>query len=190
MADVAHRDRPPGADPLNIRDFVDWLEPEVELDRGELQRQIRRRMPSALAAWDGWTLESPQKTTDLPEPIEAFNRWDETDARGPAFRWEVLPRVPGLRLSRTFKLRPSDNWLCLAVSRFEGAPVKIEVRMNGGPAGSLDVPQRLPLQGDPNPLSKGIRRRGLSAGGGDRGENEACKDRSYHSKYGSLTDRA
>ncbi len=32
VADPAHADRPPGSDPLDIRDLVDWLEPVLILD--------------------------------------------------------------------------------------------------------------------------------------------------------------
>jgi hypothetical protein len=37
---AAHNDRPPGADPFEIRDHVDWLEPIVELDRKALLAAI------------------------------------------------------------------------------------------------------------------------------------------------------
>jgi len=40
VADPAHRERPSGADPLNIRDFVDWLEPELLLDLTVLMRSV------------------------------------------------------------------------------------------------------------------------------------------------------
>ncbi len=44
---MAHADRPPGADPLNLRDLSDWLEPVVELDRERLRREIRERLQAS-----------------------------------------------------------------------------------------------------------------------------------------------
>jgi hypothetical protein len=156
VADVAHRDRPAGTDPLNIRDFVDWLEPEVELDRGELQRQIRRRAPAAIAAWEGWTVRSRAKSDD-GESIQLSSRWDDTEPDNPAFRVEASSRVPGVQLSRSLKLGGRDNWLCLAVSRFGGPTSKIEVRVNGASAGSLNVPERIARQAEPDALVLSLR---------------------------------
>lgn len=39
-ADMAHADRPAGSDPLNIRDFVNWIEPRLLLDRQALQAEV------------------------------------------------------------------------------------------------------------------------------------------------------
>lgn len=40
IANSAHQDRPTGADPFNIRDFVDWIEPSVILGAGALEAAI------------------------------------------------------------------------------------------------------------------------------------------------------
>jgi hypothetical protein len=40
VADAAREGRPAGADPLNIRDFVDWIEPVIEVDPAELLDQV------------------------------------------------------------------------------------------------------------------------------------------------------
>jgi hypothetical protein len=42
----AHENRPPGADPFEIRDHVDWLEPIVELDRKSLLAAVSQVLPS------------------------------------------------------------------------------------------------------------------------------------------------
>ena len=42
VAESAHEDRPPGADPLNIRDFFNWVEPVVVLDRKALARRVAK----------------------------------------------------------------------------------------------------------------------------------------------------
>jgi hypothetical protein len=42
VADAADRDRPPGADPLDIRDLVDWIEPLWLLDPAELRSGVEK----------------------------------------------------------------------------------------------------------------------------------------------------
>ena len=157
VADAAHRDRPPRADPLNIRDFVDWLEPES----GTRSRGVAAANPPPGAGDDC-------RLGGLDDPVVAEKRRNRADSslqplgrdRSPQpglSHREASPRVPGLRLSRSLKPRPSDNWLCLAVSRFDGPASKIEVRVNGNPAGTFDVPQRIGSQGDPEPLVVSLR---------------------------------
>ena len=45
VADPAHADRPPGTDPLDIRDLVDWLEPVLTLDLEKLKSEVAARLP-------------------------------------------------------------------------------------------------------------------------------------------------
>jgi hypothetical protein len=47
VADAADSDRPPGADPLDIRDMLDWIEPVWLLDPAELRRAVEKRLPAA-----------------------------------------------------------------------------------------------------------------------------------------------
>jgi hypothetical protein len=47
VADAADRDRPPGADPLDIRDMLDWIEPLWLLDPAELRGEVQKRVPAA-----------------------------------------------------------------------------------------------------------------------------------------------
>jgi hypothetical protein len=42
QVDPAHMGRPEGADPFNIRDFTDWLEPTLLLDRDALRQAVLR----------------------------------------------------------------------------------------------------------------------------------------------------
>ena len=41
--DPAHDERPPGADPFDVRDTFDWLEPLLELDPQAVQAEVLRR---------------------------------------------------------------------------------------------------------------------------------------------------
>jgi hypothetical protein len=157
VSDAAHRERPKGADPLNIRDMVDWLEPELELDAAEVQREVRRRAVTAVPAWEGWTASNAAGKGGAEEAIELFNRWDDTDAT-PTFRIEAAPRVPGFRLSRTVRVEPSQNWLCMAVSRHPSiAATHIEVRVGGQSLARLEVPARAAGTGDAPPLVAPLR---------------------------------
>jgi hypothetical protein len=40
VADSEHEGRPPGADPFDIRDSMDWLEPHLELDLRRLKADV------------------------------------------------------------------------------------------------------------------------------------------------------
>lgn len=55
QTDAAHDGRPSGADPWDIRDVADWIEPEFRLDRALLQAWIRRSSLRHLPGLAGWT---------------------------------------------------------------------------------------------------------------------------------------
>ncbi|KKK66168.1 hypothetical protein LCGC14_2966800, partial [marine sediment metagenome] len=40
LTDEAHQGRPAGADPLDIRDMLDWLEPVLLLDQAKLKQNV------------------------------------------------------------------------------------------------------------------------------------------------------
>jgi hypothetical protein len=44
VADAAHEGRPEGADPLDVRDALDWLEPVIELEFKVLRKEVARRV--------------------------------------------------------------------------------------------------------------------------------------------------
>ena len=78
LADAAYRDRPMGADPLDIRDLVDWLEPLIELDANLLREDVARRIGDLVPAWQGWQVGEADAG-----PAMLVNAWDETDRRQP-----------------------------------------------------------------------------------------------------------
>lgn len=112
LADPAHHDRPAGADPLDIRDFVDWLEPQLRLDPAVLMDEVRRRLPASIAAWQGWDVELPQVAAPL-----VTQRWQNA-APGSEYILNVRAdsRAP-LKLSRHISIGPNNNCLVLAVER-------------------------------------------------------------------------
>jgi len=136
IADMAHADRPPGADPLDIRDSLDWLEPEVELDAALLKQEVLRRAPQAIPAWQGFTVEG------CDTPVEVVNRWEGADPRTLRAKLEVAPLLRYLKLSRRAEVEGGGR-LHLGISRGQGRPpVRVQVVVDGRPAGEYDAPER------------------------------------------------
>ena len=112
QADPAHDNRPRGADPLNIRDKLDWLDPLLELDTAALQEQVRVQAGPVLAASPGWKLKLDKRgvytrTSYLHKP-----------ERSGAGRFLTMIQAQGqpMRLSREMTIAPADKWLAVHVS--------------------------------------------------------------------------
>ena len=63
VAHPAHVDRPPGSDPLDIRDVVDWLEPQLFLNLDKLR--VAKCMAEPFVKFrdsEGWTLDGGAMT--------------------------------------------------------------------------------------------------------------------------------
>jgi hypothetical protein len=155
VADEAHRDRPPGADPFDIRDTVDWADPLVVLDPAVAARRTATRLAAAVPAWAGWTMAA--------EPAARVRLLSQIDPVLPNHRagWAVITVAEGgpLRLARTWQtLRPQDRFLVAAVSGYGPAKGPLTLRVDGWqwdlvpPARSGDhvVPFVLPLDGRPD----------------------------------------
>jgi hypothetical protein len=136
--DPAHEGRPAGADPLDIRDCLDWLEPLVGLDPEALESEVLRRSPGRIAAWQGW-----KASRGDAEAVRLTSFWDETDPRDPGYRLLVAAGQEPLRLSGKLMVRPYKDQLLLAVSRPpQATPSKLEVRIDGLPLARFDIPVR------------------------------------------------
>ncbi|HUY36926.1 MAG TPA: NPCBM/NEW2 domain-containing protein [Pirellulales bacterium] len=148
VADSVERDRPVGADPLDIRDTFDWLEPRLLLDPAALGVEIRHRLPSKLVAWRGW------QVTGIDDPgVGWTNRWQADDQGSYSFRLCMRP-APVLTVSRRLRVAPGQDCLVIAVERAaEGtSPAQIEVRLDGRSAGRFEVPVRASAAVEPDPL--------------------------------------
>jgi hypothetical protein len=111
QADPVDRGAPDGADPLNIRDKLDWLDPRLELDKARLQEQVRLQIGPLLAASPGWTLRLDRRgeytwTThfDADEKVEPGDR---------AFRMMLQTGGQPLSLRREMTIGPADKWLAV-----------------------------------------------------------------------------
>ncbi len=147
-ADAAVADRPAGADPFDIRDSLDWLQPMLRMDPAILQSEIRAAVTRLFAPWEGWEVTDAETG-----PFLFKNRWVAFDNRDPRFVSEIASRVPFLTFSKTVKIGPQQQFLVLAASRFPDrtTPAHLQVRVNGQTAGDFDIPERRDGT-DPDPI--------------------------------------
>ena len=151
QADPASRDSPPGADPLNIRDKLDWLDPWLELDTAALQDQVRGQVGPLIAASQGWTL-----SLDRRGVYTWTSRLDEAGGSG-GRRFLTMLRAQGqpLRLSRRMKIGPTDKWLAVNVGLPTGEnprPDVVALRVGRRKVQPRKVPIRQLWQSRPAPL--------------------------------------
>ena len=138
QVDPVVADRPAGADPLDVRDLVDWLEPMLELDPEKVEAEVFRRGPRLVPAWQNWTV-----TCGSQEGVRLVSHGEENERPSSGFRLLVATGRDDLRLTGKLAIRPYRDCLVVAVShpaRF--APSRIEVRVEGEPVGQYDVPLR------------------------------------------------
>lgn len=133
--DPANDKRPPGADPFNIRDCADWLEPVLELNPDRLKEEIRRSLPRQVPAWEGWTAVLGPNAT-WPSLLREF------PGRPAAFSRGVSTGKEPLVLSRRWQLAPRDRWLLLSVGQDraqQGRP-RVQVLLDGELAFEQEIP--------------------------------------------------
>jgi hypothetical protein len=147
LVDPAAGRRPASADPFDIRDHFDWLEPLVELDAEKLKDELPRRGPERIPAWKGW------KVTNGDEPrAHLVNRWDESEASNRSFRLLSLAQKSPLKLARRLKIDPDHYRLLVALNRPpDTSASKLDVLVDGQPFAQLEVPLRFGAE-TPEPL--------------------------------------
>jgi hypothetical protein len=145
--DAMIENRPRGADPLEIRDHVNWCDPIVELDLAFVQSEIERRLDRRFVAWRGWTVKS-----DAAAGLEVSLR--ANDAIPGSFEPAIRATNRPLVLRRELMPGQSDNWLVIAATRAERQAIepKIEVYIDGNkvqefvvPSGGGDLKEVRPL---------------------------------------------
>ena len=107
QADTAHRDRPGGTDPLNIRDKLDWLEPVIGFDPAGLQEAAHRKIVDQQDAWKGWAVKFDKRGGYSWTSL--FQK-DRPTERG-SFRTMLRAGKHPLVLSRSITVGPDDSWL-------------------------------------------------------------------------------
>ena len=131
--------RPAGADPLEIRDSTNWLEPTIELAAKPLTAELRRRYPLQIEAWRGWKLSTS------PDDEPQFERvWDTAASSAGRLLTAVVAERQPLVLTSLRKLTAQDRWLVVGVSRSAVVehPPQLEFRLNGQLLTTAPVPLR------------------------------------------------
>ncbi len=139
---------PDGADPLDIRDSLNWLEPELELDREQLRRELSRHTLSQIPTLADWEWE-----TASSESLVLSNVWDQSDRDDPRYRVLLGSLDPFASFSKSIPIGTQDRWLVLAVNRAEekSAPMLLQVHIEGHAIAELEIPPARDARG-PDPL--------------------------------------
>lgn len=137
IVETAHDQRPRGADPFNIRDTVDWLEPTFLLDQDALSREVAGRVARQIPAWDDWTLATPSSVVWSHELVEF------TECPGEFVRATAADGQP-LLLSREMQLSDATRWLVIAANqtRSKDNRPRLQLRLDGETVFEGEVPYR------------------------------------------------
>ena len=167
-ADPVLNDRPKGADPFDVRDCLDWLEPEWKLDKEELRREVASRVSSRIPVLADWTVRAgiPLRRLDgtdsSPKPMDTeqsdpvllvSNSWDRTVPEDERVRLLIKPAEVFVTFSQQTKIEKQHRWLAVCISK----PVEstdaatIIVRVDGRSMVEADVPVRT-TRLDPDPI--------------------------------------
>ncbi len=148
VVDPAQDDRPAGADPFEIRDTFDWLQPVVELDPQWLKLEFERRYETPVWGWAGWTLVAPQTRPCLVSLV-----WDQQRPPARRCRVEVAPREAFFAITRRLDIGEQDRYLSVSVSRLEKdtGPSRLQVKIKGRAVAEFDVPIQV-APADPDPV--------------------------------------
>jgi NPCBM/NEW2 domain-containing protein len=120
VADALIRDRPPQSDPLDICDFVDWLQPLVILDRQQLAAQVRSHWHSSMAALEAWSLDGDWQPR---------TQWRPGGRPQPGFRREIELSGEALRMSQKLLIAAERSRLVVHATRLAGKSAAIEMRL-------------------------------------------------------------
>ena len=160
VSDAAEKDRPPGADPFDVRDVVDWLEPVVAFDQAELRREIESAAPRALWGPSGWTVDQLARGG-----WHVVNQFSDGDHAHPCFRPLLALDAP-LTLTRRLQVEPGRTSARIVLGRPPRSPNRttFEIAINGRRLPREEVPP-LGESGEPKPIE-------VSLAGYDGGEIE------------------
>lgn len=144
---MAHEKRPAGADPFDVRDVVNWYEPEIRSDNGALEGEVRDQATNGIEAFAGWTI-SPEAARSL----ELRNLPDKAQPEATTFQRHIRPKEGKYRIERQVKVKPTDQFAVVLLSRqVDSSPSAIDVLINQQSCGRFDVPIRESMA-DPQPI--------------------------------------
>jgi hypothetical protein len=134
IADPAINDRPPDADPFEICDYVDWLEPLIIFDHEQLSRTVRRQLEQSLPALAGWTCDGE---------LRLASQWRPGGRPLPGFRNELVMDAQPLILSQKAEVTDSRSHLFVFANQLPGRSAAVELRIRID--GNQIVRRKLPL---------------------------------------------
>jgi NPCBM/NEW2 domain len=114
QVDAMLTNRPPGADPLDIRDHADWCDPLLELDAEAVQSELDSRLARRFVAWREWSVESGSSgraKAGIEITLQA------NDAVPGSFEPAIHASRQPLVLRRELTIGPHDRWLVIGATR-------------------------------------------------------------------------
>lgn len=153
IADPQVDTRPAGADPFDIRDSLDWLEPQWRLDANKLATEVSSRLLSRVSALREWNASKTVGATASQQPsaaviplVKLHPTWDSTVPEEAHYGLHFEPTDRFVVLNRKMTIGTGNRWLAIVASRQAGplsSPVRIQVRANGVAIGEGMVPERV-----------------------------------------------
>ncbi len=165
-SDPLINERPKGADPFDIRDCVNWIEPEFRLDAVKLQQEVARRRVRTLPGLHDWELATslpPTPTDDKntkKEPgaagggaavsLRVGSVWNDNVPNDQRFGVVASINGPFAAFTRELRIKDNHNWLALSIDRphlkqpdpSAMRPLDAIVRLDGRAVLQQRVPQR------------------------------------------------
>ena len=121
VSETAHQGRPQGADPLDIRDDVDWLYPMVQLE--PKAKDPLTVLETFLPGWNRWKSNGDPRRFKLAKP-----RWSQAHDR-----WFPVLRIEddsGVTLTRTVKVSTERDLVFFELAAEKSLPTgSIELRI-------------------------------------------------------------
>ena len=156
FADPVIDERPSGADPFDVRDCLNWLEPQWRLDPAKLKAEVTARLARRVPALRDWAMTELPATPGQPHrsPVNLTSVWDTSIPADPHYRLDVEPTDKFVVLTRKLDVSDTHRWLALVVTREAGnktTPVRVQVRANGVSLGEAMVPERAG-RAEPDPI--------------------------------------
>lgn len=111
-ADAVLHGRPSGADPLNVRDYLDWVEAALEISPAEVQSQLDRHGAKLVSAWSDWQYSPPAK----PGRLELLYQRDARVETEEGFLTGVRVLEKEIALRRVGPLGPQEEWFVASVT--------------------------------------------------------------------------
>jgi hypothetical protein len=158
-SDPLINERPRGADPFDIRDCVNWIEPEFRLDAAKLQAEVSRRRVQTLPALQAWTVaatlwlsepDTDSTSADVSNPLRVGSVWNESVPHDARFSAVASVNGPFAVFSRELRVKAKHHWLVLSITRpdlkqpaaNELRPWDVLIRLDGRTVLQQPVPQR------------------------------------------------